>query len=65
MAAGASGTAVAGLAAIGAAAGAGVAAAGSLGFAAGNLLNEHTPIQQWIADALPDPAGLNYCGSGY
>jgi hypothetical protein len=61
----ASGTAVAGMAGIGAAAGAGLAAAAAGGYAAGQWLNENTPIQQVISDMLPAPAGLSYCGSGY
>lgn len=65
MGIGASGTAVAGLAGIGAAAGAGIAVAGAGGWAAGQWLNENTPIQQVISDMLPDPSGLNYCGGGY
>jgi hypothetical protein len=30
------------------------------GYAAGEWLNENTPIQGWIADMLPDPSGTNY-----
>lgn len=56
----ATGNAVLGLAGIGAAAGAGLGVAFAGGYAAGEWLNENTPIQGWIADMLPDPSGTNY-----
>jgi hypothetical protein len=60
MSIGASGSGALGLAGLGAAAGAGLAAAGVGGFAIGTWLNENTPIQSWISNALPDPSGTNY-----
>ncbi|GAB0153897.1 hypothetical protein MnBA_32970 [Marinobacterium sp. BA1] len=30
------------------------------GYAAGEWLNENTPVQGWIADMPPDPLGTNY-----
>lgn len=61
---GATGNAVLGLAGIGAAVGAGIAAAGMAGYVAGQWLNENTPIQDWLSNALPDPSGTSYNEAG-
>lgn len=57
---GASGSAVLGLAGLGAATGAGLGAAAVGGFAVGTWLNNNTPIQSWISNALSDRSGTNY-----
>lgn len=62
---GGTGSAVAGMAGIGAAAGAGVAAAGALGYAVGTWLNDNTDIQQFLSNILPNPAGTDYSGTDY
>lgn len=41
-----------------------VATAFGAGYAAGQWLNENTPIQEWISNALPDPAGTSYNEAG-
>jgi hypothetical protein len=52
MSAGASGTAVLGMAGIGAAALSGLAASAAAGYAAGNWLNQNTPVQSGISSML-------------
>lgn len=59
------GVAAAGTAATaGAAAGAGLGLAGVGGYKIGELINENTPIQEWIADALDKLDGNDYCEDG-
>lgn len=64
---GATGTAVLGMGGIGAYYGGGIGAAAVGGYAVGTWLNNNTPIQSWISDALPDPSGIDYGtdGTGY
>lgn len=47
---------------LGSMAGGAVVAAGALGWAAGNLINEHTPVQSWISNGIDRLGGSGGAG---